>query len=147
MIRAYKFSITYFIAFSILLLISSVMLFELKLGFSAESILRYYRGSEELFIPTKSYMGLLKITLPHIFAFGLFAMVVLHFLVFTPQKDKLSFKILIYLIYITAILEIASPIFIIAGYDSFSYIKLLSFILFEGLMIWVLWLGLVNILP
>ena len=88
--KVYKLSILYYLAFILLLITSAIMLFENKIGFSATSILEYYLGSEEKFIPSKGYIGVLKIILPHIFVFGLLSMVLLHFLVFTKHKYKKS---------------------------------------------------------
>ena len=138
MIKAYKVSIIYFLVFSLLLLISSIMIFEHKIGFDSLSILNYYLGDEKLFIPAKSVSGVLKIVLPHIFVFGLFSMVILHFVVFTKQKEKT--KILIYLTFISAFLEIFTPLMILWGFESFAYLKLLSFILFEILILYLLYL-------
>lgn len=138
MIKAYKTAIFYYLVFSTLLLISSVMIFEQKIGFDINSVIGYYRGDEALFIPPKSISGVLKIVLPHIFVFGLFGMVLLHFIVFTSQRDKIFVKWLIYLFFITSLIEIFSPIMIILGFDTFAYLKLLSFFIFEFLLVFVL---------
>jgi len=140
MTKAYKGAIAYFLLFSILLLISGIMLFELKIGFSKESILHYYLGNEELFIPAKSISGVLKIVLPHIFVFGLFSMVVLHFIVFTKERDSIKTKILIYLLFLSGFLEIFTPIMILNGFESFAYLKLFSFIVFEILIFYILYI-------
>ncbi len=138
--KAYKYSIVYFLLFSLLLLSSGIMLFEEKIGFSIEAIQDYYLGNTSEFIPAKTASGVLKIVLPHIFAFGLFSMVIMHFLIFTKQRNKTKTRILIYLIFISALLEIGSPFFIILGADIFSYVKLISFVLFEILIIYISWL-------
>ncbi len=140
MIKAYKLAIVYFLIFSILLIISSIVLFEQKIGISIEGIKNYYLGNEELFIPPKSILGIFKITLPHIFVFGLFSMVILHFLVFTKEKKKRVTQTVIYLMFLSAFLEIFSPIMIVLGFESFAYLKFLSFFIFEGLIIYVLYL-------
>ncbi len=146
MTKAYKYSILYFAAFSLLLLISGIMLFEHKIGFSVQSVSEYYLGSSDKFIVAKTGSGVLKIILPHIFAFGLFAMVILHFLVFTKERGKTKTKMLIYLTFITAFLEITSPFLIILGAEFFAYVKIISFILFESLILYSLWLLLHSIM-
>ena len=140
MTKAYKYSIVYFLAFSLLLLVSGIMLFEDKIGFSIQEITKYYLGDEEKFIVAKTSTGILKIVLPHIFAFGLFAMVILHFLIFTKHRDTKQLKTLIYLIFISAFFEIFSPFFLIIGADFFAYVKLTSFVLFEALVLYIAWL-------
>lgn len=140
MIQAYKYSILYFLVFSLLLILSGTLLFEEKIGFSIAGILNYYLGNEETFTQPKSALSILKTVLPHIFAFGLFCMVILHFLIFTKNRNTKKAKILIYLIFITSFLELATPFLIIDGYEFFAYIKLLSFFLFEGLILYIAWL-------
>lgn len=122
--RAYKFSILYFGIFVTLLLISGIMIIAQKSGLNFEGVLHYYLGSKEEFLASKSDIGLLKIVLPHIFAFALLSMVLLHFLAFTKYKTKS--KALIYLLFIVQILEIFSPFLILHLSDFFVYIKLTS---------------------
>lgn len=140
MIKAYKLSIIYYVIFSLLLILSAYMLFDFKIGFDYESVVNYYIGNEERFIPAKSAGGILKLVLPHIFVFGLFAMVLLHFLVFTKLRYKKSTLTLIYLTFITALLEIAAPFMIISGFKLFAYIKLFSFFAFLTLILYTCWL-------
>ncbi|MFT5661041.1 MAG: hypothetical protein ACI9TV_001687 [Sulfurimonas sp.] len=146
MTQTYKYSIVYFLAFSMLLVGSGVMLFEQKIGFSTNAIVAYYLGDEDKFIVAKSSTGILKIVLPHLFAFGLFAMVILHFLIFTKYKDTKQIKILIYILFTSAFLEVFSPFFIILGAEFFSYIKITSFIVLESLIIYISWLLLNSIM-
>ena len=136
--KAYKLSILYFLLFSLLLLVSSVMIFEHKIGFCPNAVLKYYLGDEESFVAAKSYAGTLKILLPHIFAFGIFSMVLLHFVAFTKYKRGMA--ILVFSTFFIAFSSLASPFFIIAGFESFAYVKLFSFILFELLIIYLLWI-------
>lgn len=136
--RGYRISIVYFLVFSLLLLLSSVMIFEHKIGFSVEDVVDYYRGDDAKYIVAKSYLGTLKVILAHIFAFGLLSMVLLHFIVFTKYKQKI--RVIIFTTYITAFLELFSPFVIIYGFESFAYVKLLSFIILELLVLYILWI-------
>lgn len=138
--KAYKLSVLYFLLFSLLLITSAVMLFEHKIGFSFNNVVEYYLGNEEKFLTAKNASGILKLVLPHIFVFGLFAMVITHFLVFTKLRYKKNTLTIIYLTFITAFLEIATPFLIISGFEFFAYIKLLSFFLFLGLILYISWL-------
>ena len=140
MTKNYNISILYFLAFSLLLVASGIMLFEVKIGFSTEQITDYYLGNEESFTSAKTSNGVLKIVLPHLAAFGLFAMVLLHFLVFTKYKDTKSLKLLTVLLFSSAFLEIFCPFFILFGAEFFSYIKISSFIVLECLILYIAWL-------
>jgi hypothetical protein len=136
----YKYAILYFLLFSLLLLGSSVLLFEHKIGFSQIEVLQYYLGDEASFMIAKSPLGLLKIILPHIFAFGLFMMVLLHFLVFTKQRNASQFIFIIYTAFASAFLELFSPFLILAGVNFFAYVKIASFFTMLGISLYVSYL-------
>jgi len=140
MTQAYKHSLLYFLLFSLLLLVSGTLLFEHKIGFSVASVSSYYLGNEESFTAAKTISGILKIILPHIFAFGLFLMVTLHFLVFTDKRGIKATRVLIYLLFSSAFLEIFSPFFILFGLEVFSYLKIFSFFMLETLTLYGIWL-------
>jgi len=138
--KAYKFSILYFLLFALILLLSSYMLFEKKIGFSIDSVLEYYLGNEKKFTVMYSWSGMLKVILPHIFAFGLFSMVVLHFLIFTNSKHFKRTKVLILILFISGAFELLSPFFIINGFEFFAAVKLVSFFLFELNLLYLFYL-------
>ena len=142
---AYKVAITYFILFSLLLLGSGAWIFSQKIGFAYESVLHYYLGNAAAFESPKTYEGLLKTILPHIFAFGLFVMVVLHFVIFTTKRNTKEFIVLIYLAFLSAFFEIFSPFMILEGFEFFAYIKVFSFFLFEGTVLYTLFILLKSI--
>ncbi|MDF1883530.1 hypothetical protein JHD49_06210 [Sulfurimonas sp. SAG-AH-194-C21] len=143
--QAYRYAVLYFLAFSLLLLVSSLLLFDDKIGLSVHGVLEYYLGNEDKFLVEKSWGTILKIILPHIFAFGLFFMVVLHFLLFTKHRTTQLFIKLTYAIFIMGFLELFSPYFIIMGLEFFAYVKLVSFISLELLLLYTLWLLLSSI--
>jgi len=138
--QAYRYSILYFLAFSLLLLASSILLFNERIGFSYGSVLEYYLGNEESFIMAKRPSGLLKIILPHIFGFGLFIMVVLHFVMFTKTNKKRIMPYLISATFISGFIELFSPFFILYGFEFFAYLKLLSLFVFESLLLYMFWI-------
>ena len=138
--KVYKISILYFLLFSLLLFISSILIFNEKIGFSYNEVLEYYLGSEKTFVTAKTYAGTLKLILPHIMAFGLFIMVTLHFLIFTKKKRPTLYKLIIYMTFLSGFFELFSPFIIISGVEFFAYIKIISFVLFELLMLYTFWL-------
>jgi hypothetical protein len=144
--RAYSYAIGYFLLFSILLLFSSALIFADKIGFSYESVLHYYLGNEATFTPAKTYSGVLKTILPHIFAFGLFVMVVLHFLIFTKNRNGKEITLIISFTFLSAFLELFTPFLILLGYSFFAYVKIISFFLFELLLLYVLFILFKSIL-
>ena len=143
---AYKYAISYFLLFSFLLLISATLIFAENIGFSTKDIIHYYLGDKENFISPKTYSGVAKIILPHIFAFGLFLMTLLHFLIFTNKRDTKKVGWLIYLSLFTSFLELFSPFMILMGFESFAFIKLFSFLLFNLLIVYALFILFKSIL-
>jgi hypothetical protein len=133
--KAYKYSILYFIVFSLLLLASGFLLFEEKIGLSVHALRAYYLGDEALFMSAKSTQGLLKIVLPHIFAFALLSMVLLHFLKFTNTKNKKALIVLIYALFSAQFFEIFAPFFMLHISELFVYVKLFSLLVYFGLML------------
>ena len=123
------------------------MLFEDKIGFSYQDVSDYYLGNEEKFIVAKSLSGFLKVILPHIFGFGLFVMVALHFVIFTTTNKSNYFRYFIIITFFVSFLELFSPFFIIYGVSFFTYIKLFSFLLFQLLIlaiVWILFFSIIN---
>ncbi|QOP43740.1 hypothetical protein FJR45_07155 [Sulfurimonas sediminis] len=144
--KAYNFAIFYFILFSLLLLLSSSVLFASKIGFTTEGVLTYYLGNETLFIAPKTPGGILKIVLPHIFAFGLFVMVTVHFLLFTHKKRTKELQLLTSALFILSFLEIFTPFAIINGFESLAFLKIFSFFFFEVVILYTLFILFKSIL-
>ena len=138
--QKYNSLVLYFVLFSLLLLGSAYLLFDEKIGFSYNGVLHYYQGNQALFTTAKSFDGILKIILPHIFAFGLFLMVLLHFGVFTAFRKRPLLRYFIYTLGIAAFVELFAPFFIILGLGFFIYLKLLAFFVLEIGTLVFLWL-------
>ncbi len=139
MIDTYRYAIVYFTLFGVLLLLSGLWLFGMKAGLSIEIITDYYLGNDALFTQPKSNEGLLEIAVPHLGATGLFIMVSAHFILFTPQRERRIMVWLIVLWFLSALVNIFAPFAIIAGVNVFVGIKLMAFIVFELLGLYLLW--------
>jgi len=144
--KAYKYSILYFLLFSLGLLTTAVMLFEHKIGFSVQEVLHYYLGDDASFLIAKTPLGLLKIILPHIFSFGLFMMVLLHFLVFTEHKNSKKITYIIYASYASVAAELFSPFMILLGFEFFAYIKIVAFFSLFSVQLYVSYLLFLSIM-
>ncbi len=110
-------------------LLTGIWLFVEKYGLSVESITEYILGNEEKFIKPKSLLGLLEVIVPHMFVIPLFMFVVSHFLYYLPVSRNIFLFSLI--VFISGILETVSTVFILKYGLIFSYIKLISLIVFE----------------
>ncbi|MBD3823202.1 MAG: hypothetical protein IE916_01660 [Epsilonproteobacteria bacterium] len=122
--RAYRVLIIYFMLFSLLLLLSGAMIFEHKIGFGIAEVQSYYLGDAERFIAPKSFNGMLKTLLPHLFVFGLLWFVASHFLRFTAHYKR-AVWIALSLFWLLAI-EALSPFFMLV-HEAFAFLKLFGF--------------------
>ncbi len=136
---AYRYSVAYFSLFGLILLLSGLWLFGLKIGFTPDAVSAYYLGSAEMFTQPKSTHGLLEIAVPHLGAMGLFIMVSAHFLIFVPKERRRHALALSIALFTTALLNIFAPFAIIAGLHSFIWIKLISLIALQLLGLHLLW--------
>jgi hypothetical protein len=122
-------------------LASGIWLFIEKFGLIPSQVTLYFAGDAENFIMPKSFEGLLETAVPHFLAISTTIFVYAHFLLFTDvisQKKKYQ---LISALFITAMIDIFSPLGIIYGYEIFAWMKVLAFWSFEflmGLLIFVL---------
>ncbi len=135
---AYRFSVAYFSLFGILLLLSGLWLFGLKIGLTPDTVAAYYLGSEEAFTQPKSTHGLLEIAVPHLGAMGLFIMVSVHFLIFVPKERRRFALPLSIVLFTAALLNIFAPFAIIAGFHSFVWIKIVALITLQLLGLYLL---------
>jgi len=138
--QSYRYAIAYFALFSALLLVSGMVLFFSKIGFSYGAVESYYLGSEALFTQPKSSYGLLETALPHLGSMGLFIMVTGHFLLFSTKERKRRAVKLVISLFIVALLDIFSGFLIIEGWSFFIWVKLASFTLLQLLGLYLLWL-------
>jgi len=138
--QSYRYAIAYFALFGALLLISGMVLFFSKIGYSYVAVESYYLGSEALFTHPKSSYGLLETALPHLGSIGLFIMVTGHFLLFSTKERKRRAVKLVTALFIVALLDIFSGFLIVEGWALFIWIKLASFALLQLMGLWLLWL-------
>ncbi len=115
-------------------LLSGVWLFIEKFGLIPSEVILYFLGDEENFIMPKSMEGILETAVPHFLAISTTIFVYAHFLLFTNIISQNKKYLLIISLFITAILDIFSPLGIIYGFEFFAWIKILAFWSFELLM-------------
>ena len=72
--------------------LTNALLYFNKMGLGYDSVVSYYRGSEELFLSPRSYQGLLEVSHFHLFAMGMLLLVLTHLVLFVPLPGR-SFHI------------------------------------------------------
>lgn len=124
-----KLIVLFTVVFFLFLWLTNILLY-LKVGLSVESVVEYYRGSEENFRPPKSYLGLLEEAHFHFFSIAIILVTLNHLILFTNIK---SFnKLLIIIIsYMSAFFDIISGWLIRFVHPGFAYLKISSFLIFQ----------------
>ena len=124
-----KLIVLFTVIFFVFLWLTNILLY-LKVGLSVESVIEYYRGSEESFRPPKSYLGLLEEAHFHFFSIAIILVTLNHLILFTNIK---SFnKLLIIVIsYMSAFFDIISGWLIRFVHPGFAYLKISSFLIFQ----------------
>jgi hypothetical protein len=133
--------IVFTIVFFLFLWLTNLLLY-LQVGFSYDSIVEYYRGSEESFRPAKSYMGLLEEAHFHFFSMAVILVTLNHLILFTGIGGIWKL-ILIVSSFMSALGDIAGGWLIRYLSPEFAYLKLASFAVLQismaALMIIVVW--------
>lgn len=117
------------VIFFIFLWITNLLLY-LQIGFSYDSIVTYYRGSEETFRPAKSYLGMLQESHFHFFSMAIILVTLTHLVLFTGLNTIFKL-ILIISSYISALGDILGGWLIRYVSPLFAYFKLVSFAILQ----------------
>ncbi|MGB2691256.1 MAG: hypothetical protein WBB48_00545 [Thermodesulfobacteriota bacterium] len=136
-----KLIVGYTVLFFIFLWITNLLLY-LQVGFSYESVVQYYLGSEEDFRPARSYLGMLEEAHFHFFAMAILLVTLNHLILFTKISNFWK-MILILSSFTSALGDIAGGWLIRYVSPDFAYFKIASLIVLQvslaALMIIVIW--------
>jgi len=124
-----KLIIAFTILFFVFLWLTNLLLY-LKIGFSYESVVEYYRGSEESFRPPRSYLGLLEEAHFHFFSMAIILVTLNHLLLFVNLNNIYKF-ILIIGSFVSAFGDIAGGWLIRYVAPQFAYFKIASVIILQ----------------
>jgi len=121
--------VVFTLVFLFFLWLTNLLLY-FKIGFSYESIVDYYRGSEESFREPKSYLGLLEESHFHFFSMAIILVTLNHLILFSKIKNM--WKLIIILAsYVSAFGDIAAGWLIRYISPLFAYLKLGSVIVLQ----------------
>jgi len=122
--------------------VTNALLYFSKMSLSYASVVAYYLGSEERFLPPRSYQGLLEVSHFHLFAMGILLLVLTHLMLFVPLKNGTK-AWLIALPFLSGFLDEGSGWLVRFVHPGFAYLKIASFLLLQGslaaLIITALW--------
>ncbi len=122
--------------------VTNALLYFSKMSLSYASVVAYYLGSEQRFLPPRSYQGLLEVSHFHLFAMGTLLLVLTHLMLFVPLKNGTK-AWLIALPFLSGFLDEGSGWLVRFVHPGFAYLKIASFLLLQGslaaLIIAALW--------
>ncbi|TDJ11393.1 MAG: hypothetical protein E2O66_09400 [Deltaproteobacteria bacterium] len=122
--------------------VTNGLLYFSKMSLSYASVVAYYLGSEERFLPPRSYQGLLEVSHFHLFAMGILLLVLTHLMLFVPLKNGTKVWLIV-LPFLSGFLDEGSGWLVRFVHPGFAYLKIASFLLLQGslaaLIIAALW--------
>jgi hypothetical protein len=108
-----------------------------KMGFTPQSVVHYYNGSEALFTQPRSYESMLEVTHFHLPMMAIVILILTHLLIFAPWPHKLKVWF-ISLTFGSALLEEGSGWLVRFVYPGFAILKIISFLVFQAFMAFLL---------
>lgn len=134
--------IVLFVLYVALLWLSNALLYFHKMDLTYSSVVEYYLGSEEKFMPPRSYQGMLEISHFHFFAMGMLLLTLTHLMLFVPLASKYK-PLLITWSFLSAICDEGANWLVRFVHPLFAYFKIVSFLSLEislavlmGLSLW-----------
>ena len=131
-----------FLAYVALLWISNGMMYFHRMDLTFDSVVTYYCGNEEQFVPAKSYEGMLEVLHFHLFAMGMLAVTLTHLMLMTEFSVRLKIW-LSSLTFFSAIAEELAGWLVRFVHPQFAYFKIGTFLLLEislfALIVTVTW--------
>ena len=110
--------------------VTNALLYFAKMSLTYGSVVQYYLGAEELFLPARSYQGLLEVSHFHLFAMGLLLLVLTHLMLFVPISNRWK-AWLIALPFGSALLDEAAGWAVRFVSPLFAYLKIAGFLLLQ----------------
>ena len=130
-----------------LLWVTNALLYFEKMNLTPQSVVDYYLGNEEQFLPPRSFQGLLEISHFHLFAMGMLLLVLTHLMLFVPLSNRVK-AWLIALPFLSALLDEGASWMVRYGGEAFAIVKIAGFLslqgslaLLVGLALWAVFSG------
>jgi len=128
--RLLQLIIVLFIIYVAILWLTNALLYFHKMGLTYASVTEYYLGSEEKFLPPRSYQGMLEITHFHLFAMGILLLTLTHLMLFVPLRLELK-PWFIVVPFCAALLDEGGGWLVRFVHPLFAYVKIAGFVILE----------------
>jgi len=128
--RLLQLIIVLFVVYVAVLWLTNALLYFNKLGLTYASVSEYYLGSEEKFLPPRSYQGMLEIAHFHLFAMGILLLTLTHLMLLVPLRAELK-PWFIVVPFSAALLDEGSGWLVRFVHPLFAYVKIIGFVVLE----------------
>jgi len=139
--------VTLYALYVVALWLTNALLYFQKMSLSYASVVGYYLGNEESFLPPRSYQGLLEVSHFHLFAMGMLLLVLTHLMLFVPLRPRTK-AWLIAVPFLSGFLDEGAGWGVRFLHPGFAYLKIAGFLLLQtslallvGLSLWSVFAG------
>jgi hypothetical protein len=126
-----------FLAYTLILWVTNAGLYFSKMGLTASSVVDYYLGNEERYLQPRSLQGLLEVLHFHTFAMGMLLLTLTHLLLFVPISTRIK-AWGIATAFVSGIAGEFSGWGVRFVHPAFAYAKIASFLILEGVLLWLM---------
>ena len=127
--------------------VTNALLYFTKMSLTADSVVRYYLGSEEEFLSPRSYQGLLEVSHFHLFAMGMLLLVLTHLILFVPLSSRWKLWLIV-VPFFSALLDEGASWLVRFASPLFAYLKIAGFLALQtslatlvGVSLWSVFRG------
>ena len=110
--------------------LTNALLYFNKMSLSYASVVEYYLGNEDRFLPARSYQGMLEVSHFHLFAMGMLLLVLTHLVLFVPIANRTKL-VLIVTPFLSAALDEGASWAVRFVSPLFAYAKIAGFLLLQ----------------
>lgn len=143
-----RMTISFALIFLVGFVVTNFMLYFSRMGFTTESVVSYYAGSEAEYRPARSYQSMLEVTHGHLPMMALVLLLLTHLVILAPLSGKLkaAFVIVPFLAGLLSeaagwLVRFVSPEFAILKIASFLVLQVSLILLLAVLGTGMLWSG------
>lgn len=119
-----------FLGYIVLLWVSNGLMYFHRMDLTPGSVRLYYLGSEEQFVPARSYEGMLEVSHFHLFSMGMLIVTLTHLMLMTDFSIRLKIW-LSSATYVSAIADEAGGWLVRFVHPWFAYFKIGAFLMLE----------------
>jgi hypothetical protein len=107
--------------------VTNALLYFGKMDLTPASFVSYYLGSEERFLPPKTYQGMLEVSHFHLFAMGMLLLVLTHLVLFVPLSAGAKVALIV-IPFVAAAVDEGAGWLVRFAHPGFAWLKVAGFV-------------------